>query len=145
MTRAVAALVLVFGLAGGLPALADASSGLSPADEIIRTLEDRGYRIVQDERTWLGRQRIIAEKDNARRELVFIPGTGEILRDYSVRLATGGDAPQSAPTVAMGDENPGLTVGTGAPATESAPALSVGETVGLGSVAPEALTRGVED
>ncbi len=56
---------------------------LAPADAILTTLLSRGYVIVENERTWLGRQRILAEKDGKQREVVFVPGTGEILRDYS--------------------------------------------------------------
>ncbi|MEY5039173.1 MAG: hypothetical protein RL472_2279, partial [Pseudomonadota bacterium] len=60
---------------------------LAPADAILTTLLSRGYVIVENERTWLGRQRILAEKDGKQREVVFVPGTGEILRDYSAAAA----------------------------------------------------------
>ena len=60
---------------------------LAPADAILTTLLSRGYVIVENDRTWLGRQRILAEKDGTQREVVFVPGTGEILRDYSAAAA----------------------------------------------------------
>ena len=80
------ALVIALAIAGAAgPALAQSGGGLSPADEIVSTLRSRGYAIVERERTWLGRERILAEKDGMSRELVFIPGTCEILRDYAIR------------------------------------------------------------
>lgn len=77
---------LVLAATAGLQdaAHAQAESQLAPAEEILTTLLSRGYVIVENERTWLGRQRILAEKDGRQREVVFVPGTGEILRDYSV-------------------------------------------------------------
>ena len=103
------------------PALAEANATLAPADEIVSTLRERGYRIVEDERTWLGRQRILAEKNGTRREVVFNPGTGEILRDYSFRAGesdTKGAATQG-----------GIAVGV-ASSVDAAPGLSIGESVG---------------
>lgn len=51
--------------------------------EVVALLQGLGYTILTEERTWLGRARIVAEKDGMRREVVFNPGTGEILRDYA--------------------------------------------------------------
>lgn len=119
--------------------VARADSLPDPADEIRSTLEEKGYKIIQDERTWLGRQRVIAVKNDTRRELVFIPGTGEILRDYSVRVA---DTSRSAENrgVSVSATN-GVAVGTGrggvAPGvTGSAPGISVGEPVGMSADGP---------
>ena len=56
-------------------------------DRILAQLESQGYTVLEQNRTWLGRERILAENDEIRREIVFNPGTGEILRDYSVLLA----------------------------------------------------------
>lgn len=61
----------------------------TPADDIISALRSHGYRIVVQERTWLGRERVVAETSSKRREVVFNPGTGEIMRDYVVALARG--------------------------------------------------------
>jgi hypothetical protein len=80
MSRLFAALVLAL-LA--LPAAAQ----LSPSENILTALRAKGYRIITEERTWLGRARIVAEDAMTRRELVFNPGTGEIFRDYSTRLS----------------------------------------------------------
>lgn len=129
-----AAILTLLALTGPLatPALAEASA----ADEILTTLRDRGYRIIEDERTWLGRQRIIAEKNGARRELVFIPGTGEILRDYSVRIerGDGGGGAVAATSGAVGvvgatsrDNGSGFGAVVGAAGVESAPGVSVGD------------------
>lgn len=76
---------LVFATTTGLSntAHAQAEPRFAPADEILTTLLSYGYVIVENERTWLGRQRILAEKEGRLREVVFVPGTGEILRDYS--------------------------------------------------------------
>jgi len=110
------------------PAFAEVGSGLSPAEEILSTLRQRGYRVLEDERTWLGRQRIVVEKNGARREVVFNPGTGEILRDYSFRIEAGGgsrDTTQTATGTATGSGNTGV-----ATAVAAEPGLSVGESVG---------------
>lgn len=109
------------------PSFAQAGNGLlSPADEIRSTLLSHGYIILEDERTWLGRQRILAQKGDAQRELVFIPGTGEVLRDYSAWL---------------GEAIGGSRTSEGYGATGSAsPSISVGDTVGngrSGSVEPD--------
>lgn len=103
---------------------------LTPAEEILITLRDHGYRILVDERTWLGRQRVIAEKNGAQRELVFNPGTGEILRDYAVRLAPG-RATQLSRDRSAGGAGTGDAPGASA-AADSAPAMSVGESLGIG-------------
>jgi len=87
-------LVLICAATTGLQNAAEAQveTLLAPEDQILRTLLSHGYTIVENERTWLGRQRILAEKDGLQREVVFVPGTGEILRDYSAQapaLASG--------------------------------------------------------
>jgi hypothetical protein len=58
-------------------------------EQVTATLETQGYDIVSVGRTWLGRLRIVAESDELRREIVLNPTTGEVLRDYSVRLIAG--------------------------------------------------------
>ncbi len=55
-------------------------------DKIIASLEAQGYTIVEHGFTFLGRLRVVAESADYHRELVFNPGTGEILRDYAVPL-----------------------------------------------------------
>lgn len=124
---------LVLALAFGAPIAAMAQGNPSqittpstPADEIITTLRDHGYLIVENERTWLGRQRVIAEKNGTQRELVFNPGTGEILRDYAVTIA-----PTDATRLSRDSSNEGAGIGV-ATAADSAPGLSVSESLGVG-------------
>jgi hypothetical protein len=59
----------------------------TPEQSIMASLEAQGYHLVVRDRTWLGRIWMIVESDDLRREIVFNPGTGEILRDYAVMLA----------------------------------------------------------
>lgn len=108
------------------PALAEAIGALAPADEILSTLRERGYRIVEDERTWLGRQRVVAEKNGARREVVFNPGTGEILRDYSFRL---GESDAKGAATSAASTHGGIAVGI-ASSADGTPGLSVSDSVG---------------
>ena len=74
-------LILTFGWA--VPGMAQTAE-----DRILAALHDQGYEILQKQRTLLGRMWLLAENDEVRREIVFNPGTGEILRDYSVLLAS---------------------------------------------------------
>lgn len=53
------------------------------ADRIIEQLKAEGYVSFETERTWLGRIRIEAGKDNLEREIVLNRSSGEILRDYT--------------------------------------------------------------
>lgn len=130
-----ASLLLALSLAFGGPTAAIAQGSPSrttttqtPADEILTTLRVHGYQIVENERTWLGRQRVIAEKNGARRELVFNPGTGEILRDYAIKIA-----PSAATRLSRDASRAGTGGGTGVAASaDSAPGLSVGESLGMG-------------
>lgn len=57
-------------------------------DRVVASLRAQGYVIVEMSHTWLGRMWILAQNGIYRREIVFNPGTGEVLRDYSVALAT---------------------------------------------------------
>lgn len=87
----------------------------TPADDIIAALHSHGYRIIVQERTWLGRERVVAETANKRREVVFNPGTGEIMRDYVVALAQGDgkrDAPTAIGTAIDAKESPGAPADT---------------------------------
>jgi len=55
----------------------------------VRQLQTDGYDEISIGRTWLGRTRIVAEKDDLYREIILNTATGEVLRDYS-RAADGG-------------------------------------------------------
>ncbi len=76
------AMIVTIGVAG--PAFA-----LSTKDALVRQLRGQGFKSIKIGRTLLGRTRIIAENPKYRREIVFNPRTGEILRDYWVDLKTG--------------------------------------------------------
>lgn len=76
-------LISVLACGSALPAFADAVS-----DQVVANLKAQGFDVVQMDRTWLGRMWILARNDQVQREVVFNPVTGEILRDYTVLLAT---------------------------------------------------------
>lgn len=124
---------------GPAQAQAQADNSLSPTDEILSTLRTRGYDIVENERTWLGRQRIVARKDGTSREVVFIPATGEILRDYAIsaggaasnRLAGDGGAAGGNETVGSAVETSVGSAGVVGTA-DAMPSVSVGESLGTG-------------
>ena len=61
--------------------LAAAAFAASAADQIIAQLRDQGFTEIEVEQTWLGRTRIVAEREDASREIILNPSTGEILRD----------------------------------------------------------------
>jgi hypothetical protein len=124
----------------GLPAFAQSS----PTDEIVSALRSHGYRIVVQERTWLGRERVVAETATKRRELVFNPGTGEIMRDYVTALSQGdGDhQTQGAIGVASGDE--GLIQNKAGPIDDKGPP-TVGVTVDPDSLVGEPVVDPVTD
>ncbi len=71
-------------LGGGLIlVLAGAGLAQSVTEQVIDQLQRQGFEIEQTNRTLLGRVRIIAERNDFTREIVFDPRNGEILRDYS--------------------------------------------------------------
>ncbi|WP_296423485.1 hypothetical protein [Yoonia sp.] len=68
-----------------------AAAAQSVQDAIVSQLRTQGFSEITMNRTWLGRVRVVALSDTLRRELVFNPQTGEILRDYWVTLEEGKD------------------------------------------------------
>jgi len=74
MKRHALALVLTL-----LPGFAAAQS---VQDSIVQQLQSQGFSEFRVNRTLLGRVRIVALRDDLRREIVLNPTTGEILRDY---------------------------------------------------------------
>ena len=62
-----------------VPTLAPAQSA---QDAIVAQLTEQGFRNISVSRTLLGRVRILAVSSDLRREIVFNPATGEIIRDY---------------------------------------------------------------
>jgi hypothetical protein len=84
-------------------------------ERIAASLQAEGYQIVTMNRTWLGRIYVIAETETLRREMVFNPATGEILRDYAVTKGpatatadngSDGDTPSQTATVTGATETP---------------------------------------
>ena len=71
-------------LAAGLALAASVVAAQSPADAVVQQLRAQGYVEFEVSRTLLGRIRVVAlAPDGTQREIVYIPATGEILRDYS--------------------------------------------------------------
>lgn len=70
-----------------LTALCVPAYAATPEEQIVESLEAQGYHVVVRDRTWLGRIWMVVENGELRREIVFNPGTGEILRDYAVVMA----------------------------------------------------------
>lgn len=73
------AMILVTLAAIMLPGVALAQSF---QDRLVAKLGAEGYTSINVSRTWLGRTRIRARSPDYRREIVFDPRTGEILRDF---------------------------------------------------------------
>ncbi len=76
--------LLIAGAFAGL--MAGSSMAQDMQTQIIQRLSMEGYAEITIARTWLGRVRIVAIQDGLRREIVFNPATGEILRDLIQRL-----------------------------------------------------------
>jgi hypothetical protein len=85
-------------------------------DAIVSQLRAQGYTEITVRRTFLGRIQVSAVSAKQRREIVFNPRTGEILRDYSETLDGGtevvpiivdtGDRPAPEPEPDDGGEDP---------------------------------------
>lgn len=75
---------VVFGAVGATPALAQ-----DFVASIIVQLKKQGFRSVVQERTLLGRVRLIATRKDGRREIIVNPNTGEILRDLWMPVSGG--------------------------------------------------------
>jgi len=73
-------------------------------DRVVEQLKDQGYARIQITRTLLGRTRIVATGNAARREIILNTNTGEILRDYW-ELDSRGPAAQNA-----GSSSPGGSI-----------------------------------
>jgi uncharacterized membrane protein YgcG len=73
----VAAICICLGSAG-------AAMARDLADTIVSQLRSQGYTDVTVSNTWLNRTRIFAQSDNAQREIILNPRTGEILRDLYI-------------------------------------------------------------
>jgi len=67
---------------------------LSVQDQIVEQLTAQGFYELDISRTLLGRTRIVAISADYRREIVFNPATGEILRDYVAALDNSNTQPK---------------------------------------------------
>ena len=76
--------VQVAALSLSLTSVAVATPG---QDMVTASLQAQGFEVTMVHWTWLGRIRIIAVSADVRREIVINPTTGEILRDYSQKIA----------------------------------------------------------
>lgn len=80
--------------------LSFATAGFAtPGQDIVTaSLQAQGFEVTLVHWTLLGRIRIIAVSADIRREIVINPNTGEILRDYSQRIAALPSQPDHDPT-----------------------------------------------
>ena len=76
------------GIAVGL-ALASPAAAQDIVDSILGQLRKQGYRSIVQERTLLGRVRIVADRKDGEREIILNPRTGEILRDLWIPVDGG--------------------------------------------------------
>jgi hypothetical protein len=77
-------------LAGG-PALAQQDAATR---SVVRQLEAQGFEVSSVRTTLLGRVRVLSRRGDLRREIVFDPRNGSILRDFTV---DDGGAPSIGP------------------------------------------------
>lgn len=99
--------------------MAGAAQAETPQERLVAALTAEGYVIVETERTWLGRLRIVAIRGDVRREVVINPGTGEVLRDIA-RTGEEAEGAGAEGQAVAGNAAPAPTVGTagsGAPVT----------------------------
>ena len=61
-------------------------------DQIVALLSEQGYTTIKMSRTLLGRRRIVAIGAERRREIIFNPRTGEILRDFWEEIGSDGSS-----------------------------------------------------
>lgn len=77
--------------AAALAVSAGAAFASTYGDEVVVQLTRQGFKNIKVETTWLGSERIVAERADGLREIILNPRTGEILRDSwtSQKGATG--------------------------------------------------------
>ena len=108
MLTHIKAIFLTLLLLAAVPAIADEASAIKVVTE---ELHDQGYAVEAIKRTFWGRIRILAEKDDLDREVILNPYTGEILRDLIRRHreeTTSGGSGGTSPAVTnsdVGDSN----------------------------------------
>lgn len=63
------------------------------ADAVISQLTRQGFSNIAVETTWLGRLRILGNRQDGRREIILNPRTGEVLRDTWQAATSGTSMP----------------------------------------------------
>ena len=87
-------------------ALAPAAvSAQSVQDQVVTQLQQQGFIQFEVTRTLLGRIRIVAVSATHRREIVLVPETGVILRDYWVELGSAGPSPSGPMLIDPNDDD----------------------------------------
>ena len=97
MNRRALSTILALAIAWGGPLRAE-----EPVDRILRDLKRLGYVTVSVESTLLRRTRIFAQSDEAQREIIVNPNTGEILRDLWVPLGKASSSGTSGGLLGVG-------------------------------------------
>lgn len=123
-------------------AAGSAAQAQTPGERVVAALEKAGYRIETQERTFLGRLRIVAVRGALKREVVVNPGTGEVLRDIALQGGGGdgaGKNPGIAPTIGIAAADPGAptvgaVVGVGGGPDVGAGSLDIESVIGSGPI-----------
>jgi hypothetical protein len=103
-------------------------------EQVLTSLVDQGYTIIEHGYTFLGRLRIVAVNEEFQREIVVNPGTGEVLRDYAFSLPRGVAGASPASPSSSG-KRPSVAVAAGDPAVappDVAVTSGAGVTMSLG-------------
>jgi hypothetical protein len=102
--------MIVLALAASAPVYAQTAGA---EIEIVRELKAAGFDEIRITKTWLGRLQIVASGELGTREIVLVPSTGAILRDYltvgpNVAGKAGSHGPQTPANAASnGQGKPG--------------------------------------
>lgn len=78
MLRHIKIILVVLLTASAAPAFSGAAT---PVETVSAQLADQGYQVETVSKTFWGRVKIVAVKDDREREVIVNPKTGEILRD----------------------------------------------------------------